>query len=452
MSPLRSLASRLRADEARRHFLLIVLDGVLWTLSVSFIEYGTVLPALAHRLTGSTVLVGVIACALPLGWQWPQLLIAGYIERRPRKMPTYLLGAAINMVSMLAAVALLFHGDAIPPVRLFWAVVVLLWLAMSGVGVLAVPWMDLTPKVVPMRAVPRLFAYRRLFGGVLGFGAGFVVNHVLSARSGLRFPDNYAWLFLLCSLAAGMAYVTYAQVREPERRLPRKPRSFRARLRLGPALMRADRNYRWHFASQCCLSLGTMCLPMLMPFALERLGAKASVSGVFVSATMLAATLSNIVWARLGDRRGPRGIVRATAWLVAVPPLIALLAGSLPSTGSGDWYADVRILVFMLTFMASGALSHGLMTGGPTYLLEIAPEEIRPTYVGFLSTIMMPFTALPILAGAFVARFSYRALFLLCIGFGLLSRAVVRKLGDPLPEAELIARGIDLGTADGEAK
>jgi len=440
------MSSNHSPDDVRRHFNLIVLDGIFWTLSTSFIEYGTVLPALAHRLTGSAVLVGVIACALPLGWQWPQLLIAGQVEKRPLKMRTYKLGAAINVVAMTAAIALLLVGEAIPPRLLFWAIVVLLWLAMSGVGVLAVPWMDISSKVVPRRALPRLFAFRRLYGGFLGIGAGFFVNFILDRRSGLGFPHNYGVLFLLCGFTAALAFLTFMQVREPVGAVASRPRSLAEHLRVGPSLMRADPNYRRQFRLNLCIGLATMCMPMLMPFALERLGARAAVSGVFVSATMLAATLSNLVWARLGDRHGPRGILRVAAWLVVVPPIVALVAGHLPASVAaiGPGEVDLRIAVFALAFMASGALSHGLMTGGPTYLLEIAPEQVRPTYVGFNSALMMPVATLPVAAGAFAARFSYRALFALCIGFGLLARLLIRRLGDPLPAAELVRRGIDL--------
>lgn len=437
-----------------RHFRLIVLDGLLWTLSVSFIEYQTVLPALAHRLTGSTVMVGVIACALPIGWQGPQFVVARKVETWSVKMPMYKVGAWINVACNALAITLLFFGGAVPARILFWSIVVLLWGAMSGIGVLAVPWMDITSKVIPVALLPRLFSYRRLAGGFCGIGAGLVVRYILSPASGLTFPRNYGVLFLLCGLVAASAFLVFSQVHEPPGLVPKQRRSLADHLRLGPQLLRADPNYRWYLIVRCGLSAAVMGLPMLMPFAQERLSNDPSLVGALVSVTMFAATLSNLLWARLGDRYGAVGVVRATALLALVPPAVAWGVGRLPAvtwTVAGH-SVSVPLLVFSVAFMAGGALNHGLMIGGTSYLLEVAPELVRPTYLGFLSAVTIPLSALPILAGLIVGSFSYETLFLLCVVFGVFASAATRRLGGATPVDELVRRGIDLKLREEEPR
>ena len=46
------------------------------------------------------------------------------------------------------------------------------------------------------------------------------------------------------------------------------------------------------------------------------------------------------------------------------------------------------------------------MVGFMTYMLNLAPPKIRPTYLGFLNTVLFPLSFLPVLAGKLVTGFA----------------------------------------------
>jgi len=86
----------------------------------------------------------------------------------------------------------------------------------------------------------------------------------------------------------------------------------------------------------------------------------------------------------------------------------------------------VPMLLVFATVVAGSFFAQAKMVGEQNYLLEIAPERRRPSYLGFNSAMQLPLALVPVLAGAVVDRFSYAPLFVLsALGGGL---AVARAL------------------------
>ncbi|MBN2310787.1 MAG: hypothetical protein JXR94_17570, partial [Candidatus Hydrogenedentes bacterium] len=75
--------------DARRNFILCVANGGLVMMGAAFFSPGTVLAALAQRLTGSTVCVGLLVSLGQVGFTWPQLFAGNLVEPFKRKMPVY---------------------------------------------------------------------------------------------------------------------------------------------------------------------------------------------------------------------------------------------------------------------------------------------------------------------------------------------------------------------------
>jgi len=57
-----------------------------------------------------------------------------------------------------------------------------------------------------------------------------------------------------------------------------------------------------------------------------------------------------------------------------------------------------------------------MMVGIMAYMLNIAPPRNRPTYIGFMNTLLMPVSFAPVLGGLLAPYIGYRWLFALSIG------------------------------------
>jgi MFS family permease len=173
-------------------------------------------------------------------------------------------------------------------------------------------------------------------------------------------------------------------------------------------------DYRSFLWMRIFYQLTAMCFPFYATFAYVHLGFSEASVGLFVSIWLGAGVLSNLVWGPMLDRRGHRIVFLWTAIISIAPPIVILLLSALHH-GSESSAAMSAFVVVALTFLMNGFVRAGRFIANHTYLLEVAPRERRPLYVGFMNTMTFPFMLSPILGGAIVAIFGYRTLFV--IGF-----------------------------------
>ena len=74
------------------------------------------------------------------------------------------------------------------------------------------------------------------------------------------------------------------------------------------------------------------------------------------------------------------------------------------------------------------------MVGYMTYMINIAPPLNRPTYLGFMNTILFPISFVAVLAGALVSRIHYEGIFAISLGMGLLGFFMATRLEDVFHE------------------
>ena len=68
--------------------------------------------------------------------------------------------------------------------------------------------------------------------------AGVLITYILSARSGLEFPNNYAVLFVLSGSGTALAVMTFGMIREPIEKRTRAQLSLKNYLLSGLSLMK----------------------------------------------------------------------------------------------------------------------------------------------------------------------------------------------------------------------
>jgi len=78
------------------------------------------------------------------------------------------------------------------------------------------------------------------------------------------------------------------------------------------------------------------------------------------------------------------------------------------------------------------------MVGFMTYMLNISPSLNRPTYIGFMNTILFPVSFVPVLGGALVSLISYEGVFAISIGMGLLAFFMATRLEEIIRSDEEI--------------
>ena len=408
-------------QEQNRNFWIAVVQGTFIRISFAFADSTIVLPAFILKLTSSNTLVGLTGSMTRAGWMWPQLLISNLLEHRPRKMPFYAFGMSLRLLAWIAMVLCTLMVGSGNNGLLAACFLCCYFIRSSAMGVSTLPYMDIISKSIEPQRRSRYFSFRQLSGGFFGIFIGFFfIRYVLNPQSGLVFPTNYALLFGCAGGAIGLSLTAFLQIREPIRPVQSVRQPFGQHLKQGPHFFRTDRNYRWFFYYRICTTVAGMCTPFYVPYALVRLEVPDATIGTFLAVVSISGVISNVLWGYLGEKYGVRYILSCTSALACTAPLAAILVQYL----SPAW----QVPCYFLVFVFNGASMSGSSIGFMAYLLNIAPSLNRPSYVGFLNTILFPFSFMPMLAGQLIGFVGYAGMFAISIGMGLLGFVTTTQL------------------------
>ena len=299
-----------KRDYQRRNFGFALLQGTFMRINLAFVDSSTVLSAFIYKLTGSNIMVGLAGSMMTAGWMWPQLLVSNLLEHRQRKMPYYALGMGIRVFAWLAIFYCTIRISAQNPILLTGCFLGLYFLSSSAMGVSTLPYMDIVSKAIEPHRRARFFSLRQFCGGFFSIWVGFLVHAVLGnekefngilgwitqtfrtitmyfihsicgIETELRFPDNYALLFICAVVASLFSFISFLGVREPIHPVNAKRQPIWQHLKQGPHFLRTDLNYRRFIFFRIGLHFASMATPFYTTYALKELGVPEATIGFF---------------------------------------------------------------------------------------------------------------------------------------------------------------------------
>jgi MFS family permease len=413
-----------------RAFKMGVANGVLFEVVMATSQPGTVLSAFVLRLTNSTFYATLPATLSSIGFLWPQLLVSNLAEARPHKKPIYVATSVVR-AAMLALIALstcwLAPDGSAGPILLF-PLIYFVYASASGAGNLA--FMDIVGKTIPATRRGSFLGLRGFYGGILGLGAGAFVSYMLG-QQGPAFPINYACLFGVATLFVVISAAAFAAVPEPAHTASRARLPFGRHLAQGIALISRDAGYRRFYLAGLLSTMSTMGQVVFVPYALKELSLPEDIVGVLIVAAAVFALPANLLWSRISDRQGNRRLYLVASRAYLAVPVAAVASGLVPPLSLGLAGYDLRAGVFVLAWVLATVGNQGRGMAGMNYLLELAPEESRPSYIAFMNLLMAPAALVPLLAGALAELISFPAVFILSLVLGLGAQVLIRGLDEP---------------------
>jgi MFS family permease len=410
----------------RRNFIAFVVDYVSFGVSLGFMNLSSVVPAFVRHLTASAPLVGLSSTIFLGGFQLPQLLWAHWTGHKPRKQPTMMLGTVGRLFLLVIAVALWAGLGRFPGAML--AVFFAAMAVFSGLdGLVTITWFDIMARTIPTQRRGRMIGLAQVISGVLGIGVGALVGLILSTYS--RQPLlGYALLFTLAAACMVPSTIGLALIREPaaesttaEADRGRQAGQFRTALR-DPAFQRL-------LVCRLLLSGADMATPFFVLHAQDALQLPAGIIGAFVIAQTVGTILSSVVLGAVSERRGSRTVIRLASALAPLAPLIAL---AMHLSGS-SWL----VRGYPLAYAVVGAVFSAWMLGFANYTIEIAPQGLRPAYIGLSNTLAGVTVLMPTLGGWILQSSSYPVLFGLAFLIGAAGFIATLSLRAPLAAAQV---------------
>jgi MFS family permease len=382
----------------RRNFALFLVDYVGFGIAFNFFNPNSVLPAFASRLTDSNLLIGLVGAVFNGCWLLPQLATGRLIKDKPRKKPYLLAGLSSRVLFWALALALWFGmgRNAMAALIALYACIGL-WAILDGIA--SVAWFDIIARAVPLQQRARLMSLAQIIGGLGGTGAGALIGLILERYS---FPNDYALIFAVAGAILIPSSVALALVREPP------PKGGDAQPEDRPAdnwlqPLRTDPAFRRLMVCRLLIGMIGLATPFYVKHAEQKLLLPQSIVGYFVIAQTLAGVVASAVLGQVSERWGTHIVAWIGSGVAALGPLFALVADLV----GGGWL--VRAYPFV--YAALGILTNAYMLGFFNYLLGIAPEGRRTTYIGLGNTLMGVLTLVPMAGGWLLKTTSYAALF-----------------------------------------
>ena len=403
----RPLTIEHNAPEVRRSFRLLSLDVIFYLCGLAFIDQSTVLPAFLATLTKSSLVIGSIIAIKSAGLFLPQLWTAHYLRNRRRHKGFLMKVATISRAGIaLFAITLFLTNHRIVMLAVFIAVYAAFWLSEGMAGV---PWTDLVAKTIPERIRGRLFGFTQVGGGALGLLAAIVISRVLG--SGLAYPTNYAVLLAVSAVFFWASYVSLFAVREPEGIPEGHDGDFLQYLREIRRTLSRDSQLKRLLIIQVLIG----CIGMSLPFYILYTG----VSGRMVGIYLFIQVAGSIAWSALAgylsDCRGPKFSILISVMTGILAPVLALLIGT-----SSVW-------LYGLVFFMVGGITASTWIGLTNFLLELAPDRERRSYIGIANSANAPTIIFPVLGGLIVQAVSYQTVFI--ITASAMTMALILALG-----------------------
>jgi len=389
----------------RRNFVALAGDWICFAISMAFVSYSSVIPSFVNRLTDFAPLIGLVSTIASGAWLLPQLIGAHYVANKERKKPFVIVAALVGRpMYLMVALAILLTGDAYP-----WLILALFFVAeaifSASDGLSVVGWFDILSKSIPPARRGRLYSTAQVVSGLLSVAVGFVVMQILGPL-GPAFPYNYGLLFLLCVVFLFLSLVFFSSVKEPAQEVRKEREPWRAYMPRLVALLRQDRQFRLINVVRLLAGLGGLALPFYVVYATDVLQMSDENIGFFVSAQVLGGAAASLAMGYLNERSGSKIVTQMTIALALSTPLLALLIHYYTPPGAIVTY------VYALVFVLMGANLSGYMQGFTNFVLEIAPADERPAYVGLYNTLGGTLIMLvPLLGGWLLQSTSYPILF-----------------------------------------
>jgi len=385
----------------RWNYIALLTDAVCFWTALSFFDPNSVLPAFVRQFTDSSLVIGLIGTVYDGFWLLPQVVIAYQITGKSRKKP-YLMGGMWGRLVFVGLALALWAGLGEHPVAILVFFFILLGLFSLSDSITSVAWFDILAKAIPMKQRGRLLGTAQLISGLAGLGAGATIASILG-NPNLPFPKNYVLIFSLAVIVLIPSTIALASIREPleskiDREIDPKPK-----INDWLAPLREDALFRRWTVARLLVGMISLSTPFYVGHAVDKLHLPMSVVGGFVAAQTLGKGAGGIIFGAVNDRWGPRIVMWAGGFFSVAGPLFACITQLVGNYSFSKFYPFV--------YVALGFVYSSWMLGFSNYLLEIAPKNQRPLYIGLSNSIRGMQILAPILGGWLLETTSYTLLF-----------------------------------------
>lgn len=401
-----------------RNFALILVSGVLTQLGDLLSSPKTVLAWLLAYLQAPAFLIAFLVPIRESGSMVPQLVIASYVRRLPRRKRVWVAG---SLLQCAAVVAMGVTAATARGALAGW--LIMLWLVIFSLarGLNSVASKDVLGKTIPMKRRGRLTGLAASCSGLVAAAFGLTM---LGRSAGTTSPAFFGALLAAAGALWLVAAVTYARVEEYDGETGGGANALaEAWRRLD--LLRTDRAFRRFVITRALLLCSALSAPYYAVLAQEQHGSGIGLLAAFIIANGAAASLSATIWGVMADASSRRVLIVAATLAAALGIAVFVIATAVPVLRAAYW-------TYPVAFFVLGVAHSGVRIGRKTYIVDMAGGNRRTDYVAVSNTVIGIILLLTGSIGALSSVLSTAGMILLLSLFGMAGAIT----GTALPQVE----------------
>lgn len=395
-----------------RNVIAYLIANTLSKIADELSSARLILPWLMSALGVPLVLVGFLVPIREAGVLIPQLLVAAYVRGRAYRKPVWLLGAAVSSLALLliASAALVSEGA----VAGIW---MLLGLALYSLarGLCSVSAKDVLGKAVSKNRRGTVMGYSASVAGLAFLGLGLMLVGIPGLGEN---TDVLVGLLLVAALFWWLSMLAFLGIQEAPGATEGGGNGWAvAWQQLG--LLRSDSVFRFFVLSRSALLSVALMPPFFVVLVQQSQGGGLSL-GALIVISGLAASVSSGVWGRFSDR--------SSQTVMATAACGAAMAGLL-AWASHTWLTGFGNLVGLSLAYGLIMICHGgVRLGRKAYLVDMATETNRASYVAVSNTVVGVLMLLGGLIGLLGDLWSPLAVILLLSGLAVVAAVLCARL------------------------
>mgnify|MGYP000103125084 CR=1 FL=1 len=377
-----------RIDDSQRTYYGFLWHAIFFSITVTFTEVNTVLPALILDLGGSSYHIGIIS-AIMIGIPLiTKLMFTSFLSKQERKQPYLLLGINLRVISLLLIAMTLIYQTRLS----FTTVILLIYgelflFSISG-AFAGLPYIHIVGGTLSSDIRKRFFTRKQLISSLGMLLSVFVAQRILQ---NVAYPSSYIYLFFLAAGFLLVASFGFWSVKERPKQ-PEHSQSYIGILKSIPSVLKHDPSFARYIIFSNIMSISIALIPFFIGYAKSRFIISESELSYILVVQIMGMIISSLIWPRVVSRGGFKQILRLRVWLSILLPLGAILMGLY---GNFSLYL---VIVFFIGFSISART-----VSEDAVLIELSDDQSRVLYSGIIGTMNVSIIIFPILLGILIA-------------------------------------------------
>jgi len=395
--------------------------GFLWhaiflSLTTTFTEVNTIIPALILSVGGSAIHVGIVS-AIVIGLPVvTKLFFSSFLSSRKRKKPYLLLGIDLRVLALISIAMTLVWYESFSFLALILLLYAELFVFSVGGAFASLPYVYLVGGF--NRETRIKFFTRKPMISSVGMLLSVVIARYILAR--WEYPTQYVILFSLSAIALFIASFGFRIVEEkPAATVNKVP--ILDILRDIPNLFKKDRNFFNFLIYSNILGAALALIPFYIGFAKDVFTMDSTVLGYVLIVQISGMFVASFIFPKIIKSHGFKGILRFRIIIHAILPILAIIIAK-----NGSLYS------YLIIFFFAGFALSARVASEDAALIELTNEENRVIYTALAGTLNIAIIIVPLILGVLISILGYSTVFLISAILTLSAFPVLRVLVCPV--------------------